>query len=263
MNSYRQNNEGRRRLFLATIFVFVIFGIDALFGGKVRSLVRAGGMYVYRAGAGTLVRIADSGFFSARRTLSEDNRSLRERVAELEVRAAAVQVLKDENGSLRAIVHLAEAEKGITAPVVSSVRSSPYGTFSIGAGTEDGVVEGSLVMTGDSSGGGFVVGRVSDVGKHTALVLELFAPNTSIPVVIRGASTSAEGRGGGNARAEIPRGLPVAVGDPVTSRLFGGRAVGIVGSVLSVPSSATSEVYIGLPVNLAALQFVFIIPAGT
>ena len=262
MNSYRQN-EGRRRLFIATIFVFVIFGIDALLGGRVRGLVRVGGTYIYRAGADTLVRIADSGFFSSRRTLSEDNRALRERVAELLVRAAAVQVLKDENASLRAIVHLAEAEKGITAPVVSSVRSSPYGTFSIGAGTEDGVTEGSLVMTGDSAGGGFVVGRVSDVGRHTALVRELFAPDTSIPVVIRGAGVTAEGRGGGNARTEIPRGLDVAAGDSVTSRLFGGRAVGIVGSVLSEPSSATSEVYIGLPVNLAALQFVYVIPAGT
>ncbi|MEK7480279.1 MAG: rod shape-determining protein MreC [Patescibacteria group bacterium] len=262
MNSYRQN-EGRRRLFIATIFVFVVFGIDALLGGRVRGLVRAGGGSLYSAGARTLSGIADSGFFSSRRTLSENNRSLREQVAELEVRAAAVQVLRDENASLRAVVRLAEAEKGITAPIISSVRSSPFGTFSIGAGTKDGVMEGSLVMTNDAAGGGFVVGRVRDVGKRTALVLELFAPNTSVPVVIRGASAFAEGRGGGNARAEIPRGLEVASGDAVTSRLFGGRAVGIVGSVYSDQSSATSEVYIGLPVGLAALQFVYVIPPGT
>ena len=124
-------------------------------------------------------------------------------------------------------------------------------------------MEGSLVMTNDAAGGGFVVGRVRDVGKRTALVLELFAPNTSVPVVIRGASAFAEGRGGGNARAEIPRGLEVASGDAVTSRLFGGRAVGIVGSVYSDQSSATSEVYIGLPGGLAALQFVYVIPPGT
>ena len=258
MNSYRQN-EGRRRLFFATIFVFVVFGIDALFGGRVRGLVRAGGTYVFNAGAYALVRIADSGFFSSRRALSEDNRSLRERIAELEVRAAAVEVLKDENASLRAIARLAEIEKGITAPVISSVRSSPYGTFSIGAGADDGIIEGSLVTTGDSAVGGFVVGQVSDVGRRTALVRELFAPNTSVAVVIRGASATALGRGGGNARAEVPRGLPVVSGDPVTSRLFGGRAVGVVGSVRSEPSSATSEVYIGLPVNLVALQFVYVI----
>ena len=73
MNSYRQN-EGRRRLFIATIFVFVVFGIDALLGGRVRGLVRAGGGSLYSAGARTLSGIADSGFFSSRRTLSENNR---------------------------------------------------------------------------------------------------------------------------------------------------------------------------------------------
>jgi len=260
MNLYRQN-KGRRRLLIATILVFVVFGIDALFGGRVRSLIRAGGTHVYTAGAHALEAVADSGFFSSRRPLSEDNRSLRERVAELEMRAASYQVLKDENTSLRAIVRLGEDGKGITAPVVSSIRSSPFGTFSIGVGAEDGIMEGSLVMTGDVLDGGFVVGRINAVGKHTALVLEIFAPNTSIPVVIRGASVAALGRGGGNARAEIPRGLPVAIGDPVTSRLFGGRLVGVVGAVRSDPSSATSEVYIGLPVNLAALQFVYVIPS--
>jgi cell shape-determining protein MreC len=261
MNSYRRN-EGRRRLFWATIFIFVIFGIDALLGGTVRGLVRSLGTHVYGFGSYTLSSIADSGFFSSRRTLSEDNRSLRERVAELEVRAAGYLVLKDENESLRALVRLEETGKGITAPVISSIRSSPYGTFSIGAGTEDGISEGSLVVTGDGTAGGFVVGRVSTAAKKTALVLELFAPNTSIPVVVRGASTSAVGRGGGNARAGIPRGLAVAPGDPVTSRAFGGRAVGVVGAVHSDPSSATAEVYIGLPVNLSELQFVFVVPSG-
>ncbi len=261
MNSFQRNKHagGRQRLLAATVLVLIVFILDILSGGRVRNLVRSASAGVWSAGSGIMHGIGSSGFFSSRRTLQSENDALRKQVAELQENANGFLVLKDENDSLRSLVHIAAAETGITAPIVSSLRSSPYGTFLIGAGANDGVVAGSLVILGDPSGAGFVAGRVRDVGKKTSLVFELFAPDASMDVTIRGAALTAKGQGGENARAEAPRALPVEVGDIVTAPQLGGRAVGIVGGVKSDPSSSHSDVFIGLPVSLSSAPYVYVI----
>jgi cell shape-determining protein MreC len=149
-----------------------------------------------------------------------------------------------------------DLKTGITAPVVSSVRSSPYGTFLIGAGSADGITTGSMVLTV----GGFVVGVVGDTGLHASIVTELFAPGASTEVIVHGVPGTARGYGAGNARITIPRGLAITVGDPVVAPGLGQRAVAIVGEVSSSSASASEEIYIRLPVNLATLAFVYVVP---
>lgn len=224
-----------------------------------RGLTRVVGTYVWNAGAQAGLAVRGTGFLATRAALEKENASLREQLARADTRTALYQALEEENQALRGIVHLTEREQGITARVVSSLRASPYGTFTVGAGKADGIAIGSLVMTSDAGAGGFVIGRVSDVGTHTALVTEFFAPNVSTEATIRGASIVLQGRGGGNARATVPRSVAVVAGDPVTSPLFGGRALGVVGAVHAESASAYSEVYVGFPVNLAATSFVYVI----
>jgi cell shape-determining protein MreC len=183
-------------------------------------------------------------------------------LADLEERAAASEALRAENDALRALVNVVgtsseETGGGVTVPVVSSTRSSPYGTFLIGAGVLDGITQNSIVLTS----GGFVIGTVTDTASHTAVVTEVFAPAASIDASVNGAPASVLGSGGGNAHTKVPRDLAVAVGDPVFAAVFEQRAIGVVGAVASSSASASQDVYIRLPVNLAALQYVYIIPA--
>ncbi len=263
MNWYRQSSEfslrssssrGRKRLVAATLLVCFLFLLDIMTGGRVHALTRAAGSSIWTWGATASEKIVGSGFFSSRRSLEAENASLYDQLARLQERAAAYQVLKDENDNLRAMLHIAEQGRGITAPVVSSFRASPYGTFLVGAGSADAVASGSLVLTSED----FVVGRVTDVSPREALVSELFSAGTVTDALIRGTSVSVEGQGGGNARARVAREVPVAVGDPVISPQFGGRAIGVVGEVAEDPASAYKQVYIRLPVNLTALQFVYL-----
>ena len=246
-------------MLVATICVVLIFFIDIISGGALRGLVRGGASRLWGAGSGVVSGVLNSGFFSTRRALGQENVLLREQLAQSEARAAGYQALKDENTALQNILHVAQGTRGITAPIISSLSSSPYGTFMVGAGTLDGITLGDLVLAGDSLQGGFAIGRISDAGAHASLVTELFAPNVSTDAIVGGAQVLVTGRGGGNARAEVPRDLSVAPGDTIRSPLVGGRPIGVVGAVNADPASASSQVYIGLPISLSALQFVYVV----
>lgn len=250
--------RARQRLFFATILVLFIFLLDVMSGGKVRGEVRSVAAYMWNGSSRLRESVADSGYFSSHRALAEDNATLREQVAAYQEDAAAYQVAAQENDQLRAMLHLAQTSQGITAPVVSSFRTSPYGTFLIGAGQADDVVSGSLVL----SDTGFVIGRVSDVSAHTALVTGIFTAGTSIDALIRSAAVSVSGQGGGNARALVPLGVTIVAGDPVVAPSLRGRAIGIVGRVESTPTSPDQTVYISFPINLSELRFVYVVPAN-
>lgn len=254
MNSYRQNSA-RKRLLAASALVIVLLTIDLLSGGKVRAFSREAGSGLWRLGISAEESVRESGFFTSRRALEDANASLSEQNAQLEGRAAAYQVLKDENESLRAMLRVAGNKRGITAPVVSSFRASPYGTFLVGAGSLDDVAVGELVLTSEN----FVVGRVTDIDQNSSLVRELFAAGVSTDALVRGVGTSVQGQGGGNARADLPREASVSVGDSVISPVLGGRAIGVVGAVEDKPASAYRRIYIRLPANLSAMRFVYLV----
>lgn len=252
----RGEKSDKKRLAYATLLVLVVFALDLVSGGSVRGLVQTAGSSIWGVSERIGSALFDSGYFESRRSLEREIAHLREQLSQNTERSSAYQVLAAENAQLRSLLSLAGTEEGITAPIVSSVRSSPYGTFLIGAGTRDNISQGSLVLTE----GGFVVGRVTDVGESVTLVTEIFAGGAQVDAAIGGSVARAEGRGGGNARVSIPRGIEVQERDAVTAPQFSNRPIGIVGRVESDTSSADQTVYVHLPVNLSSIRFVFVVP---
>jgi len=270
MNLYRQNNglyrrwmprSGRKRLFFATIFIIILFVFDAISGGKLRVLARGAGSSVWGLGVSVQESIHGSGFLSTRRGLISENTVLAEQIARLQERSAAYQMLKDENEVFREMLHVAggvqgrDKKSGITAPIISSLRASSYGTFQVGAGFADSVAAGDLVLSAEN----FVIGRVAEADSHTSLVSGIFASGVFTDAVIRGVAVTVEGQGGGNARTTMPRLSEVAVGDAVISAVLGARGIGVVGNIAENSGSAYKSVNIYLPVNLSALKFVYIV----
>ncbi len=257
MNLYQPNNKtraARRRLLLATFLVVFLFALDILFGGVLRKNTRIIGGFIYQSGSSFVGTILKSGFFATKRSLEIRIEELNAEVARLNELAGEYRVLRDENMQLRELTNLASKTDGITAPIISSFRTSPYGTFMVGAGSADGIQTGDLVV----SPGGFVLGTVSETGAHSSIVKEIFAPGSSIDAVIAKSATLVEGRGAGNAYARVPHGILVEPGDPVISPVFQGRAIGIVGSADADSASAYSDIYIGLPVSVESLRYVYV-----
>lgn len=249
--------SGRRRLVYATFFVLIVCAVDIFSGGSIRARLQGSFSGLYLATAQIRSVIFDSGYFMTHRSLAEHNSALQEQLYKNAEKAAAYDVQVQENNALRALVHLSETEEGITAPIVSSVRSSPYGTFLIGAGASDPIQVGSLVLTE----GGFVVGKISEVREKTSLVLEIFGGGSYVDMTIQSAQAVAEGRGGGNARVAMPRGIEITVGDVATSPSLRGRPIGLVGKIETSAASAEQTVYVRIPVNLSSLTYVYVVPA--
>jgi cell shape-determining protein MreC len=142
--------------------------------------------------------------------------------------------------------HYVTSATDVTAPITSSIALSPYDTFSIGAGTADGIVLNGIVKVS----GGFVIGKISTVSAHQSVVRRILSPDAHIDAVVHGASIQIVGTGNGNGQGTVPRGIPVVKGDAVTVPTSGGAEIAIVGDVESTPTSPYQTVLISLPVNL-------------
>lgn len=255
-----KDRESDTPLFVAFIVILLVagfvFGIDRISGGVVRSYAQEGGSVVWTAAAGAVSLVTESGFLSTRRALQEKNTQLTESLAMRDELIARFEALRTENQSLREMARLAASDSGITVPVLSSFSSSPYGTFRIGGGAAEGLQEGNIVLTS----GGFVLGSITSVSQRSATVEAFFAPGKEIEMQVAGIPFVAAGRGGGNARGEVPRDAKLNVGDVVTVPAFGGRASGVVGTLESASSSAYISLYIRLPRNLDSITHVYVLP---
>jgi cell shape-determining protein MreC len=247
--------KGRRQLFLVTLLAIFVVLLNMALGGKVSAMVRDVVAPVSDFGGKIGTAISQSGYFSSRRALEAQVSALQDEVQQDQLQAAAFAAVEQQNASLSSLEHLAQTSPGIAAPVTSSIVSSPYGTFTIGAGNADGISSGALVL----SSGGFVIGKVAQTQAHQSLVDELFAPGAQTDVSIDGAAVVASGQGG-QAMAQVPHGITVTQGDPANAPDLGDRPIGVVQHVDSNPANAEQAVYIALPVSLSSLQFVYVTP---
>jgi cell shape-determining protein MreC len=241
---------------VVALIISLVLALDVFSAGGVRSYIRAGAGHVFAASAGTFSLVSDQGIFTTHRALVAEINSLKEQLSLRDEESARFRAIEEENRSLRSLAHLAGSEgTGISARVLSSFHASPYGTFTIGAGESDGVREGSIVLTP----GGLLLGVVTHADQETATVEAIFAPGKMTDLLVQGVALSAEGRGGGNARADVSRDALIVVGDSLTAPAFGGRVAGLVGHIEVASSSATQALSIRLPVNLDTLSFVYVV----
>lgn len=252
----RKHGTPLEGVFAAVILVVaIVFGFDSVTGGIVREYARGAGGAARSIAVAAAASVVESGFFSSRASLARENETLRREIALSAERGALTEFLRKENTALQEMARLARQEQGLTVRVLSSLESSPYGTFLIDAGTHDGVSEGAVVLTE----GGFVLGTVTSASAGSATVQSLFAPGVQNDFLVDETAFMAEGRGGGNARADVPRGSPLTIGDTAVAARFG-RPAGNVLHIESASSSATARLLIRIPVNLDTLRFVYVIP---
>ncbi|MFZ2886822.1 MAG: rod shape-determining protein MreC [Minisyncoccia bacterium] len=256
--SYRSPRAIQRRApffgaFLGFVAICVLFfAIDISTSGTVRREVRRAGGAALSVTASVGSSVSESGFFSSRRTLQQENDALRRELSLVSEKMASYHLLEEENTELRMFLDIVE-EGGVAARVVSSFNAIPYGTFVVyGSGLQNG----ALVLTD----GGFVLGEIVSVSGASATVHSIFAPDSTVDLVAGEVAFSADGRGGGNARAEVPREAELAIGDVVRAPQFGARPAGIIGHIESASSSATQTLFVRAPVNLQTLHFVYVVP---
>lgn len=251
----------RNRSFALTLFAIATLGVILAFDNPARSAltgtVRGMTANVWEAAHGARESFESYGGISSRVALADENKKLQEEIARLQSLSLHNDVLRAENATLRDMFSLHEAyPTGIAAPVLSNPSVSPYGTFVIGSGSEDGIAVGSFVLSAPR----VAIGRVREVDARTALVGLFSAPGARTEVVINKVRAEYEGRGDGNGLFVVPRGVLVSEGD--AAELPGMPfAIGFVGFVKDDPADADIQVLVRVPANLPGLSFVEVVPS--
>jgi cell shape-determining protein MreC len=163
--------------------------------------------------------------------LVHENASLRADVLRLERENQYARTLLRENERLRTVIGTGIVHDGrIPATIVHAQAVSPYDTFVVDVGLDDGVREGMLVTTPEYSVVGVIVRSVTD----TSIARALTASGMETDALLMGVVTTPlqiVGQGAGTMVGELPRDTPVTEGELVT---LPGIAVLPVGTVVSV-----------------------------
>jgi rod shape-determining protein MreC len=169
-------------------------------------------------------------------SLREQNAALKADQDRLLEWQTVARQLQAENDALRAMLKLVPEPNAtfVTARVVADNGGAFVRTVLVTAGLRDGVRKGSVAMTGEG-----VVGRVAEVGEHSARVLLLSDISSRIPVTIERTRDQAilAGDNSDNPRLlYLPHGNALTPGDRIVTSTAGGAFPGglPIGEVVAV-----------------------------
>lgn len=258
MNWSLQSNSRFPTRFLAYVTVAALFFVvlDSVAGGALREKARDVLIVPAYWGEQIISGIQGIPFIASGVAYRNEFRALQEEVGALRERQTLFSATADENASLQQLLKLRTDEGAVAASVISSVSARQFGTLLLDAGRARGVHEGALVL----SENGYAIGEIESVGETSARVTLYFAPHATIEVTAKSAQFTLDGRGGGNARAQVPRELPLSVREVLYAPRALSRPVGVIGHLSSASSSAFTDIYAFLPVQLETLRFVLIVP---
>lgn len=208
-----------------------------------------------------------SGFFGSLfnvGNLQKENADLSGKVNELEAELAKLKDAAKENESLRKDLDFVRDTKFNyeSASVIAYEPSNLRGMITINKGTNDGIKVGKATVFE-----GFLIGRVSEVGKDYAKIQLVTDPTSAIPVSLQNSSTKglAKGElGQGLFMDKIPQGERIEQGDTVITSGLGGELpkgiiLGTVDSIETKENSLFSKAQIRPQVDLSHILRVLII----
>ncbi len=197
-----------------------------------------------------------SGFFSSKNTLIKKNLELEDKIASLELKEIDHDSLLKENQELKEQIGRKIEKNLVFAKVLSKPPRSPYDTFVLDIGSNQGIAPGGRVYISDN----VIIGLVTTVTSNTSLT-KLFSSsgNKQESVLSRtGASFLLEGQGGANFELVVPKDTDILWGDTFT---YPGLNYPVLGSVYYIDTNSQSSfktIYIRTPGNVFQSQSVFV-----
>jgi len=259
--NYRFTHSAKRGKFVAEFWIPVCFlvALTIFYIAYPAALQRATALAAapFLEAKSSAVRMAEEFyfFFVSKRQLMLNARELSAKLSRTEALLLDREILLSENRILKE--QLGSGVEGQKARRVAAVLAtppkSPYDTAVISIGSEDGVRMGDLALFGSVA-----LGSVSAVFSHTSLVAFFSTAGVKTDVVIlHGNATipvEAEGRGGGEFRAVLPKGVPVAAGDYVTMPGFNPAVLAVVAAVEANEADSFQIVRFRNPISLESLR---------
>lgn len=187
--------------------------------------------------------------------LVEENNILRQKVVELTAFSADRDVLADENRNLKFLLGRKDGStstkqipksKNILGVIKEGPANTPFDTFIVDVGTENGVAIDDKVLYGN-----LIIGKVVDVGDLFAKIELFSSPGNTFSGTIQGTKikVDAKGLGGGMFEVLVPEGVPTKVGDGLVLSSISTKVFGIVKSIEDRQSEGFKRLLFTLPVN--------------
>lgn len=195
-------------------------------------------------------------YFVSKKSLVATNTELENQISTLRLKELDYDVLQKENEDLKNQLGRKESVNRVLSKILSKPPRSPYDTFVLDAGSDNGVSLGNKVYLS----GGVVIGMIKNVTPKTSLV-ELFSTASSKQEAVlsrTGSSFTLQGRGGANFTLEVPKDTDVVWGDIFMYPNLSSSVIGTVYYVDTNSQSAFKTVYIKIPGNVFTSQYVYI-----
>lgn len=190
-------------------------------------------------------------------------KALKEKVIELQTmvhsydaRIARAELLEHENTAFKKELGRSAQSPGIVAHVLTAPNRSFYDSFTVDAGSLDGVTEGAIVYAFDAIALG-VVTRVTEKNSVVTLFSEPERQTTG-NVASSDLAITLVGRGGGEFEVRMPRDVSFSVGDLVALQSSSPAVLAEIKKVMTDPRDPFQKLFAKTPVNLTALKWVII-----
>jgi cell shape-determining protein MreC len=201
-------------------------------------------------------------YFERVSSIQQENENLRNQLYELRVRESEFNQIKQEYADLKAIMNVASSsplKRGdavVTARVLSKPPFTPYDTFLVDGGSDDGILLGDMVYANEA----LVIGRVTRVTPHTTHVT-LFSSGgqtQEFSVSRTGTSVVVMGQGGGNFALYLPKDFDIEVGDTLSEPSYDAGIVATVYAIDETMQNSFKRVYARVPKAIFQSKFVLI-----
>ncbi|MEI8339322.1 MAG: rod shape-determining protein MreC [bacterium] len=195
---------------------------------------------------------------SAKKTLVEENRKLKETLLKTDYYILARDFLRSENDDLKeALGRKSVSRQSVLAYVLVKPGKTPYDQIIIDAGENFGVAVGDLIL----AEGSVAVGEVIEVFGSTAKVSLYSSPNRKLTVLIgpNAVQADAEGLGGGNFRVRLPKETGIKEGENIIIPSISNNVFGVIEKIESSDTDTFQDIYFKSPVNISELRLVEVV----
>lgn len=260
ITSFRQDNKRKQKRLQITILISLLLLLLLLLKTPV-SNVLGGALHVLGAPFWNMSMSTVHWFheqqalLSSKKSLLEENDKLKDLIDRTALEAYSYDLVRQENDVLKEKLGRKPEEEFLLARVLATPGQSPFDTLVIDAGSAEGISLGMHIFTD----GDFVIGEVTSIFHHSAVVTLYSAPGIELPVTLATDSTPATlyGRGGGNFLIILPRGVHVAVGDLVNIPALAPNYAGVVDGVDRPEGESLQYIHLKLPMNIYQLKWIY------
>lgn len=188
--------------------------------------------------------------------LAKENETLRQQILILSAENADRKMLFAENAELKLGLGRVLDSKPVHATILKKPPVSPYDTFVLDVGTNNGVTSGDTVAFGN-----LVIGEIIDVGTSYSKARLFSSPGNVFQGTIgeENISIEAKGIGGGAFEALVPIGANVEEGNTLILPSISPKVFGYVERTEDLTDEGFKKIFFTLPINLNQIGAVSIV----